>query len=194
MVNHYLSLDPFALGQIELLQDSVIAFDIVGLDLSLYLKPEPGRLRILSEYAGEPNCRIKGTPISMARMGDLEQRTGQLFSREVEIVGDTELAQRLGTILVAMDIDWEEQLSNYTGDIIAHQTGNLLRQLVNWKSHAIDTAAQNFKEYMQEEIRLLPAQTEIDFFLSGVDDLRDHIERLQARLTRLKNRLRSEDP
>ena len=193
MVNRYLALDTSAMAQIELLQDSVIAFDIMGLGISLYLKPEPGRLRILSDYPVEPDCRIKGTPISLARMGDLDERSGQLLAGEVEIVGNTELAQRLGQILSAMDIDWEEHLSYYTGDIIAHQTGNLLRQAANWKTHVANTAAKNLKEYLQEEIRLLPVQSELNLFLSEVDDLRDHIDRLQARLARLNNLLQSAD-
>lgn len=193
VVNRYLALDPSLMAQLELLQGSVIALDIQGFGLTFYLKPEAGRLRVLFEYASEPDCRIKGTPISLARMSDFEQRAGQLFTGEVEISGDTELAQRLGKILNAMDIDWEEQLSHYTGDIIAHQTGNLLRQAANWKTHASDTLAKDLQEYLQEELRLLPVKAELDLFLSDVDDLRDHSERLQARLARLKNRLLSEN-
>ncbi len=194
VVSRYMALDPFAMAQIELLQGNVIAFDILGLGLTLYLQPEPGRLRILPEYAGEPDCRIKGTPIALTRMSNPEQRTGQLFSGDVEITGDTELAHRFGKILNAMDIDWEEQLSHFTGDIIAHQTGNLLRQAAGWKAYATDTAAKDLQEYLQEELRLLPVKAELDPFLTAVDDLRDHIERLQARLTRLQNRLQGKYP
>jgi ubiquinone biosynthesis protein UbiJ len=45
--------------------------------------------------------------------------------------------------------------------------------------------AGNVSEYLQEEGRDLPTPTEVDEFLAGVDQLRDDVERLEARLARL---------
>ncbi|MCB1903235.1 MAG: sterol-binding protein, partial [Gammaproteobacteria bacterium] len=91
-----------------------------------------------------------------------------------------------GKILAAMDIDWEEQLSHFTGDLLAHKTGNLLRTVRNWGTSSSTSLKLDLKEYLQEELRLLPGRLEVETFLGNVDVLRDDVERLQARLIQLQ--------
>lgn len=187
-VNRYLALDPRAQTQMAQLHGRVIAFEVQGLGRTVYLVPTPTRLLILAEFEGEPDCRLRGTPLALARMTDQRTNSDLLFSGEVEISGDTELAHRFGKILAAMDIDWEEQISHFTGDIIAHQIGNTTRATLNWGSRALDTLSQDTQEYLQQELRLLPDRREIENFLSQVETLRDDVERLQARLLRLQSK------
>jgi len=49
-------------------------------------------------------------------------------------------------------------------------------------------AEQNLREYLQEEARLLPTRYEAKEFLDAVDALRDDVERLAARVERLRSR------
>ncbi|MES9966321.1 MAG: SCP2 sterol-binding domain-containing protein [Sedimenticola sp.] len=188
-VNRYLALDPDAQAEMVKLYGKVIAFELVGLGQTLYLVPSPNRLQVLALYEDEADCTLRGTPLALSRMGDPKGSTDQLFAGQVEISGDTELAHRFGKILAAMDIDWEEQLSHYTGDIIAHEVGNLFRTAGQWGERTIRTLGLDLQEYLQEEIRLLPVKPEIDHFLKSVDTLRNDVERMEARINRLKNNL-----
>ena len=188
-INRYLSLDPAAREQMTGLYGRVIAFELVGLGLTLYLVPSPNRLQVLSGYEDEPDCTLRGTPLALSRMGDPKGSTDQLFAGQVEISGDTELAHRFGKILSAMDIDWEEQLSHYTGDIIAHEVGNFARTANHWGQRTMKTLGLDLQEYLQEEIRLLPVKPEIDHFLNGIDTLRNDVERIEARINRLKSNM-----
>ena len=186
-VNHYLALDPDARQAIGRLHGRVIAFDLEGTGLTIYLVPAAdGRVQLLSHHEGGADCRLRGTPLALARMSHPRAGSDQLFAGEVQIEGDTELAHRFGKILAAMDIDWEEQLSHYTGDLIAHDLGNLVRGATRWGRHSLDTLGRDLQEYLQEELRLLPVRAEIEDFLSDVDRLRDDVERLQARIERLQ--------
>jgi len=185
-LNRYLSLDPSARKSMERLHGRVIAFEILGLALTLYLIPGPGRLQLVEIYEGEPDCCISGTPLALARMGDHQANSDQLFTREVEITGDSQLAHQLGMILSDMEIDWEEQLSRVTGDLIAHRLGNLWRGTLSWGTNTATTLNLNIQEYLQQELRLLPSRLEIEHFLAGVDTLRDDVDRLQARINRLQ--------
>ncbi len=186
-VNRYLDLDPGCKAQMAQLHGRVIAFEALGLGRTFFLVPTPSRLLILADFEGEPDCRLRGTPIALARMSDQRTSPDLLFSGEVEISGDTELAHRFGKILATMDIDWEEQLSHLTGDIIAHQIGNTTRATLRWGSNALNTLGRDIQEYLQEELRLLPDGREIERFLSNVETLRDDVERLQARVNRLQS-------
>jgi ubiquinone biosynthesis protein UbiJ len=71
------------------------------------------------------------------------------------------------------------------GDVTAHQIGNLVRTASGWGRKAAATLAANVSEYLQEESRDLVTRTELEEFLSAVDELRESADRLQARLERL---------
>jgi len=188
-VNGYLDMDPQAREQMRGLHGQVIAFELQGLGRKLYLIPGQNRLQILSFYEGDPDCTLRGTPLALAAMSEQRTKTDRIFSGDVEITGDTDLAHRLGKILAAMDIDWEEQLSRFSGDIIAHEVGNAVRGTSRWGRSTLNTLKLDLKEYLQEESGLLPVRREIEGFLAEVDTLREDTDRLVARMERLRSHL-----
>lgn len=188
-LNRYLRLDPEAPRLLEPLSGRVIGVEILGLDLRLYFVPGPSSIQVLGRFEGEPDCLLRGTPLALARVGFANQREDQLFSGQVEVIGDTETAQRFGALWAGLDVDWEEQLSRLTGDLIAHEAGNLVRGLDRWARHAAHSLTADLQEYLQEEIRVLPTAYEAQGFADEVDRLRDDVERLEARLQRAERRL-----
>ena len=52
----------------------------------------------------------------------------------------------------------------------------------SWGRRAAATFAANVSEYLQEESHDLVTRTELEEFLSAVDELRESADRLQARL------------
>jgi ubiquinone biosynthesis protein UbiJ len=121
-------------------------------------------------------------------MGSEADSADQLFSGAVAISGDTELGHNFGKLLGGLDIDWEEQLSRLTGDLLAHRIGNLARGAARWGKDALEALRQDLPEYLQEEVRLLPGRYEVEEFLTEVDRLRDDLERLEQRVRRLSER------
>jgi len=85
-------------------------------------------------------------------------------------------------LLKRADLDWEELLSRYTGDVIAHQIGNLARSLTRWSKDAGARLGQDLAEYLLFESALLPPRLEVETFLDAVDQLRNDVDRLAARL------------
>jgi ubiquinone biosynthesis protein UbiJ len=130
---------------------------------------------------------LHGTPLGMARLGLGSDTAGTLFSGEVEITGDIETGQAFRAILDGMDIDWEEQVSRVTGDVVAHQLGNLARKAGAWLRHGGQTLEQDIGEYLQEESRVLPSRIEIENFIADVGMTAMAVERLEARLQRLRH-------
>ena len=186
-VNRYLGLDPEALSRLAGLTGKLIALELRGLGITLYMAPHGGGIQLLHEYDGSPDAVISGTPVSLARVGLGEER-GLLFAGEGEIRGDVTLGQRFEAILREIDIDWEEQLSRLVGDVAAHQVGNLVRDALSWGAKSVDTFGRDITEYLQEESRYLPQQDEVNKFLAAVDVLRNDVERLEARVKRLHSR------
>lgn len=188
-VNRYLGLDPDAKRKIAELHGRVVGVELSGIG-TLYLVPGPEGLQITTQHEGEPDCTLQGSALDLIRMSRSEDSAEHLFAGRVSIAGDSELGHRFGKILGAMDIDWEEQLSRITGDVVAHEMGKGARAMVNWGRVTADTAGKNLQEYLQEEVRLLPTRYEAEEFLTGVDTLRDDVERLQTRVERMRGRIR----
>lgn len=188
-INQVVALDPDTVERMRSLQGKVIAIELQGLNVCLYLIPRAQGLNVFGHYEGEADTVLRGTPVAMAKMGLAKEAGDVLFAGDVEITGDVELGQQFRNILDGLDIDWEEHLSHFTGDIIAHKLGNLVRGVVKWGKESANTLSQDAAEYFQEESRDLPNPGEVENFLKAVDMLRSDVDRLQARITRLKKRL-----
>jgi ubiquinone biosynthesis protein UbiJ len=187
-LNRYLSLDAETLSRLAALTGKVIAVELRGLGITLHMAPHGGGIQLLHDYDGSTDAVISGAPLALARVGLGEER-GLLFAGEVEISGDVTLGQRFEAILREIDIDWEEQLSRLIGDVAAHQVGNLVRDTLNWGARSMDTLGRDITEYLQEESRQVPQADEVNEFLAAVDVLRNDVERLEARVKRLRGRI-----
>jgi ubiquinone biosynthesis protein UbiJ len=191
-INQYLSMDPEALSRFADMEGRVIAIHIIGINQSLYLFPGADGIMVLSEFDGEPDTTISGTPLALARLGVTDDAAAVLFSGEVKISGDTRLGNNFKKILAAIHIDWEEQLSTYVGDVLAHQLGNVARDFSQWFSRSSDALQKDVGEFLQEESRLLVTNAELDKFISDVDLFREALDRLDARISRIKKTLKND--
>jgi ubiquinone biosynthesis protein UbiJ len=183
-LNVYLRQVPGWEQRAAALQGKVIALSITGTDLTLYFFPAAEGVQVLSRYEGDIDTHLSGSPLGFARLA-LDRREDALFQGAVRIEGDTGIGEQFQELLAGADWDWEEQLSRFTGDVIAHQAGALARQAKRFFDDSRETLTRDTGEYLQEEARLLPTRVEVEYFLSDVDRLRDDVSRLEARVARL---------
>lgn len=188
-INQVLKLDPETVERIQTLQGKVIAIELRGLDTVMYILPQAGKLNVYSNFEGEADTVLRGSPVALARMGLAKNAGDVLFEGDVEITGDVELGQQFREIIDGLDIDWEEHLSHVTGDVVAHKLGNFARGALDWGRNTVETLGRDAAEYLQEESSDLPSRDEVEMFLTGIDDLRSDIDRLEARVQRFSTRL-----
>ncbi|MCP5143145.1 MAG: SCP2 sterol-binding domain-containing protein [Gammaproteobacteria bacterium] len=187
--NRYLALDPENAANLCRLQGKVIEIELRGVWRRLFLLPQTDSVMVLGDYEGDADATISGSPLALMAMHHPGNRSRSLFSGEVEIRGDAGIGQALQRILDDMDIDWEEMLSRYTGDVVAHQLGNLVRGANGWLRRSAGVLEQDVGEYLQEEARSLPPRLEVRDFMDDVDAARSDVDRLEARVKRLETRL-----
>lgn len=189
-VNAAIALDPYTVSRLERLEGKVVAVRLRGMDMSFYLAPKAGGLRVMSHYAGAPDTVLTGSPLDLAQLTSGPPGQG-MFTGRVTLEGDVEVGQKFQQIIGGLDIDWEEHLSRLTGDVIAHQVGNLARGFFGWTRDAAANFGRDGAEYIQDELRLTPTRQEVEVYYSAVDELRSGCDRLEARLQRLQKRLAS---
>lgn len=188
VINRYLRLDPDIGPRLAALSGRCIAIELRGLDLTLFIFPDEHGIQLKNHIEGEADTMLRGTPLGMAHLGLGGNTEKTLFSGEVVIEGDVETGQAFKSILDELDIDWEEQLSRLTGDVIAHQLGNTARLGRRVFRHGLATLEKDLGEYLQEELRLLPSRIETENFSTDVTRLNMDIDRIAARLKRLQTR------
>ena len=171
-----------AQADLKRLAGKVVALELEGLPLKLWFLPQPERLTVAADYHGEADIRIRAPAASL--MGAALKRD-DTPPRGMQISGDAETAQIFSRLLKNADLDWEELLSQYTGDVAAHQVGNAVRGLRRWSRDAAKRLGGDFAEYLQYESRDLPPRREVEAFLAGVDSVRDDTERLELRFKRV---------
>lgn len=186
-LNRYLSLDPEALPRFASLEGKIIAIEIKGLNQSLFLFPSADGFLVLSDFDGEADAVISGSPIALAKLGLVDDPKDLLFSGEVELSGDTPLANQFSRLLSQLDIDWEELLAQNIGDIAAHKIGNVVRSVNHWFKRSTNSVCLDTGEYLQEEAHLSPTNAELRKFIQQVDEVREDVDRLAAKINILKN-------
>ncbi len=190
VINRLLDLDPFARQRLARHHGRTIGIHLRGPEINLYFTPDQnGHLLLQSRIEGLPDAVLSGSPLDLLRSSDRQQGARQLFNGNVNISGDSALAHDFGSTLADLDIDWEEQLSRFTGDIIAHQIGNSIRSLAHYGEDSLNRLEQDLGEYLTEESKLLPHPFEVEEFIQEVDLIRDDTERLEARIKHLQQRL-----
>ena len=186
-LNQYLSLDEDVGIFLKPLAGKIIAVHVVIFDWTFFLCPTTESIQILDHCEQPPDTTITGSVLSLGLMGLSDTPTHSFFSGEVTIEGDTKTGKKFQDLFDKLDIDLEEKVSQYTGDIIAHKLGRFFEAGRNWLSDSTETFSMNLSEFLQDETHNLPAQPEMDIFYRNVDKIRADYDRLQARVERLKN-------
>ena len=169
----------------ERLEGRTLGVRIEGfLPIDVYAHVTSAQLHLSRDAPRTPDAAIAGTPLALATLigpGAADRmRVGT-----VAITGDAVVAQMFHELLHAARPELEEELSRLVGDVAAHQLGNFARAAADWGEKSLSTLAQNVSEYLQEESRDLVTRTEANEFLAAIDELREAVDRIEARIARL---------
>lgn len=185
ILNYYLQLDPETDQRLHSLAGKVVAINFDYLGCTLYFLLRKKNIHLTDHYAGQVDVTLRGTPLDFLRFNFLGNHS-TLFGSDIVLEGDTDVAQQFKELFAHLDVDWEEQLSKVTGDVVAHQVGKFFRSLCAWARESSATLRQDISEYVQEEVQLFPPREELQDFFREVDQLRNDVERMELRIKRLK--------
>lgn len=133
------------------------------------------------------DATVSGGPLSLLALGGAAAQA-VLQRGDVTVTGDTEIAGKFRELLSLLRPDPEEELSLVIGDVAAHRLGRLALLAGGWGRRAARVTLENLAEYLGHERRDLVPRNEGEQFLRGVEALREHADRLQARLELLERR------
>jgi len=106
----------------------------------------------------------------------------------VKVSGDAELARRLQQLATRFDPDWQQPFVTAFGEILGVQIAQTLRAALLQARRSAKDLAETAAEYVTEESRDVVPRAELDAFHDDVDVIRDDVERMAARVARLRQR------
>jgi len=152
---------------------------IEGTPWQVALRAEADRLRV--DSAAAPDVVIAGTPLALLELSTTAD-PALLRSGVVRIEGDAALAQQFQAVAQLLQPDLEELVGRFAGRIPTHLLFTGVRGALRWGQQAARSALQTSAEYLAHESRDLVPQTEAEQFQRGVEQLREQLDRLEARV------------
>lgn len=189
LVNQAIKLDPDAHSRLEPLEGKIIKIILTDLNSDFYIVIEDGLILVKAELDKKPNAELKGSAASFFNLAMSEKGSDSIFKGEVHFAGEIGTAQSFQNFFKQLDIDWEEHLSQYTGDILAHQMISSGKKVGDWLQKTVNTAKQNFSEYIRFEAKLSPASIELENFYDAIADLKSDTEKFKQRVARLSQKV-----
>lgn len=132
------------------------------------------------------DCYIELSLSTIEALQDTSQITKLIQSNDLKLEGDLKVAQGFADLLKNIEIDWEDQLAKYTGDVAAHSIFEAGRNVFGKISRHTEKLITMLGEGALEEKQIAAHRIVVDDFCEEVNSLRSATARLEARLALLE--------
>lgn len=183
-INAALKQDPDTCERLTSFEQRSIVVNIADFRQFVHISFHQQAIQLSHNDDENADLLITGDAFSLLKLGE---HPDNLFSSDIRIHGDVQFAKQLQDVLEGFDFDWEQQLANVTGDVIAQPLAYSLKQGWSWLQNTRRSLSMTTSEYLREEAQLLPDKIQIEDYMQAVDRLRADCDRLEARVKRLEN-------
>ncbi len=189
LARHHLGESPEGMAALRGLAGQVIALRLEPFGRVIFLCPTHEDIQVFTEISGKPDVTIAGNLAAFTKAGLGNDSQKSLKSSGLSISGNAESARQFQTLSKALHIDWARLFSRFLGARLADSVLSVTDAGKNWVREALTAWQSDASEYLREEARWLPDQTQTDAFFAEVDQLRSDMDRLNARISRLTSTL-----
>jgi ubiquinone biosynthesis accessory factor UbiJ len=185
-LNNLLSLDPDS-------RQRLVPLNGRRLQVKLHELPWPltfafsNRVDVLANEQ-QVDCTIELSVATLQKMQDISQLSQLIQQKELSLNGDMHTAQSFSNLFKELNIDWEEQLSRYTGDVIAHQSFKTARHLHHTALSRLQRFGEILRDTAMDEKQITAHPLAVEDFSEQVNQLRSDVARFEARLLQLEQR------
>jgi ubiquinone biosynthesis protein UbiJ len=130
------------------------------------------------------DAMISGAPLSLLAL--TRDAEGVIHRGDVHVTGDAQVAQRFRELAMLLAPDPEHEASRLIGRSAAHLLMSGLRSAGQAAREVAWTSARNLAEYLAHENGTLVSRAEAEHFLRGVEQAREQLDRLEARVAQLE--------
>lgn len=187
LINKALQYDPATRIALQKLTGKSLAVDIRELQTTLCF--HLGDEIMVTNQGEDATVRLQGSLPALVALAISDSTN--LSDSNVTAWGNTALLADIKQLARNVDLDWEEAINQWLGDIAGHQLAESLRRQLGWVNERRKNTQRLLQEFLTEELRATPSRAELEMFNSAVDQLYMKTDRLQARIDRLSRTMTS---
>ncbi|ANJ66419.1 hypothetical protein A9404_02615 [Halothiobacillus diazotrophicus] len=191
IVNQAIGEDVSARDRMATLSGLVFEIHLTSPTLRLYLTPTSlGTILIRRDFDAMPDAQITTSAIGLARLATTgSEGMDALFSGDIRIDGNPRAAESFLRVLNELDIDFFGILAERIG---VGPAGLLERRAMRFRENFTDwrrTRQIEQADFLVYERQLLVPADAVQSWMDEVDGARDHVDRLEARIRCLTQRM-----
>ncbi len=187
-LNRYLRLERSVLDDCAALEGKAIALEAADLGWMFVIEPTASGVRVSNAAENEPDVLVSAPTLRLMKLALTTVSGREGLPVGLDVVGDTELLNRFNGLLRKVGFDPEELVAKVIGDGAAHRLVGGLTGLFGWGRNAADRLSVDAAEYLTEESEDLARAADVEEWMDGVDQLREGVDRFEARLAQLEQR------
>lgn len=179
VLNHLLVQNSWALQRLAYFRGKTARFDIAPFSFACIILADGSLQSVDSSTGIDAVCVIP--PSLLPRLAAQDEKA----HTEIRTEGDTALLTEI--FFLSRNLRWDaaEDLSSFTGDIMAERLVQTFRIAGQQMVDAATNLSQASAEYLTEERPLIAKPQQVSSFMQQVDTLRDDLARLEQRIDRL---------
>jgi ubiquinone biosynthesis protein UbiJ len=161
---------------------------LTDLSLNIKLQVLDNKVLLSSNTEGY-DCLVTTSSQYLRSLSDASQLTKLIKQDSLELDGDLAIAQGFSELLMNNNIDWQQLLSSYFGDAIAHKMVTAIQALVSNIKIKTKDMDYTLSTAITEELKLSPHYNEVSLFIDQVDTLSAKTDKLAATISALTTKL-----
>ena len=188
IINSVIAADDVLREDLASFNGKVIVIELTGINVNLYFKFVPEGLLMVDEIADDADVtKVAGSVFSfldaVKNLSEAKESTNG-----IHITGDIGVVSKLLAILKKTEIDWSQYLSGKIGDVPAEILVGFLKSTKKVCESLKVNTRENIKDFLLDELTLIPAKLSFEEFSDEVAILRDDVARALQRVEHLKNK------
>ncbi|WP_049722705.1 ubiquinone biosynthesis accessory factor UbiJ [Gilvimarinus polysaccharolyticus] len=181
-----LRYDPGTQAQLAKLAGQTLLIDCSRPAQKMYIQFGAADITLAGHYEDDVSATLSGSGADIAKLLFGDQHS--LYGSGVSISGNAGVLAQLQGLAGQLDIDWEMALADLIGTLPAHTLANSLRTASGWGRERAQGAERLVREYLAEESSAVLGRSEFALFVDDIDNTRLALDRLGARIARLRAR------
>ncbi len=200
-INKALSLDSGSAARLKPLNGKRLTVFLAGTPIALtlvfsdkvdVLAENQSFEDVVAELDGA-TCCIKTRPDVLPDLRQSSKITSLIQQNRLSVEGELSIAQQVSSVFQNLHIDWEEHASAYIGDVAAHTLFSSIQNVKLRAERFFGNAKAGLGNALTEEKDVAVPSIAVAHFADQVTDLRDDVERFEARLAQLEQKTTSAD-
>lgn len=184
-LNRAVALDPDTRDALSALDGRRIALALESPPLALEIGVHGGYLQV-GPPLREADLAVRGTVGGLLGQLPFLARARTRPQGRLHVSGDAALAQQLQKLVSRFSPDWQQPFVEAFGEVAGVQLARAAAAALREVRHTGRRLAEAGAEFLVEESRDVVGGEELAAFCDDVDALRDDVERLAARVARLR--------